>query len=74
MIRVRLSRLMGDKRINMTQLANATGIARTSIFALYHEKAARIDLVTLDRLCTFFQVEPGDLLQWEPGPREQQKK
>ena len=29
----------------------------------------RLHADTLDRLCTFFQVQPGALLEWTPGKR-----
>lgn len=29
----------------------------------------RLHADTLDRLCTFFEVQPGELLEWRPGKR-----
>jgi DNA-binding Xre family transcriptional regulator len=28
-------------------------------------RTQRLDFSTLDRLCTFFRIQPGSLLQWE---------
>lgn len=61
-IKSRLSILMGEKRYNMQDVYEKTGISRNSISNLYHEKSSRIDFDTLDRLCDLFDCQPSDIL------------
>ena len=61
-IHSKLSTLMGEKRYNMQDVFERTGISRTSISNIYHDRVKRIDYDTLDRLCTLFDCQPGDLI------------
>lgn len=65
MIRVKLSRVMGDKRIKQKALAEMTGLSPNTVFNLYHEKTRSIDFETLDKLCIALKCSPGDLLEFE---------
>ena len=64
MIRWRVRQLMEERWWSVTDLAKAAGISYGTAFYLYRGKMKRIDLVTLDRLCAHFGVEPGDLLEY----------
>lgn len=44
------------------QFARETGFAYTTAHALWRNRTTRIDYETLERLCTVFGVEPGDIL------------
>lgn len=67
MINIRLSRLLGDKRLTQKALADKTGIMPNTIHALFHEKIDRIDLTVLDRICRALDCQPGDILDYSPG-------
>ncbi len=63
-IKIRLSTLMGENRYNIQVVCDKTGISRTAISKLYHEKKAGIDFSTLSRLCKLFDCKPNDLLEY----------
>ena len=63
MVRVHLSRIMGEKRVKIAEIERDTGLSRTTLSRLYHEKAGRLDFETLEVLCRYLQVEVGDLLE-----------
>lgn len=63
MIKCHLSRMMGEKRLKIADVAKATGINRGTITRLYHEKAVRIDFEVLDALCKYFECEVGELIE-----------
>ena len=63
MVRVHLSRLMGEKRVKISDLERDTGLSRTTLTRLYHEKASRLDFETLEILCTYLDVGVADLLE-----------
>ena len=62
MIKCHLSRMMGEKRLKIADVARATGVNRGTITRLYHENAQRVDFDTLETLCRYFNCEIGDLL------------
>ncbi|HCY0777706.1 TPA: helix-turn-helix transcriptional regulator [Staphylococcus aureus] len=51
-----LSMLMGKKRINASKLSKETGISRTTIYGLYHEKTESPDTKTVLTLCDYFGI------------------
>lgn len=55
-----LSLLMGKHRITASKLSAKTGISRTSIHGLYHERTENPDTRTVMRLCEYFNVTPND--------------
>ena len=63
MIRIHLSRLMGEKRLKIADLVRDTGLSRTTVSRLYHEDSERIDLDTLEKLCRYLNVEIADVLE-----------
>jgi len=63
MIRCHLSRLMGEKRVRISDVARATGISRNMLAKLYYERAKRVEFADLARLCEYFGCPLGDLLE-----------
>jgi putative transcriptional regulator len=64
MIRCHLSRLMGEKRVRIVDVARSTGISRNMLAKLYYDRAKRVELSDLARLCQYFGCTVGDLLEW----------
>lgn len=64
MIRCHLSRLMGERKLKIVDVARATKLHRNTVTLLYKEEASRIDLEAIDRLCEFFQCEVGELFEY----------
>ena len=58
---------MGAKKLRVADVARGTGLNRKTVQGLYNEDSKRIDFETLERLCLFLEIEPGDLLVLEPG-------
>ena len=70
MIKCHLSRLMGERKLKIADVARETGLHRNTITLLYDETAARVDLVTLEGLCQLFNCGVGELFEYIPGRRE----
>lgn len=66
MIKCHLSRLMGERKLKILDVARQTGLHRNTVTLLYHETASRVDLETIDRLCAFFEVPVGELFERVP--------
>ncbi|NIP54890.1 MAG: helix-turn-helix transcriptional regulator [Phycisphaerae bacterium] len=73
MIRCHLSTLMGQHKMKVTDVANATELNRSTITALYKETASRIELDTINKLCVLFNCQVSDLLEWVADQQEEQK-
>ncbi|MDD4415006.1 MAG: helix-turn-helix transcriptional regulator [Oscillospiraceae bacterium] len=63
-IRSRLSVLMGEKRYNIQDVYEKTGLSRGTISNLYHDKMQRVDYETLNKLCELFQCSVGDIIEY----------
>ena len=64
MIRCHLSRLMGERKMKLADVARASGLHRNTITLLYKETAVRVDLEAMERLCRLFECEVGDLFEF----------
>ncbi|UZE96937.1 helix-turn-helix domain-containing protein [Alkalimarinus alittae] len=63
MIRCHLSKLMGEHKMNISDVARESGLNRSTISSLYHEKATRIELETIEKICKVFGCSVGDMLE-----------
>jgi putative transcriptional regulator len=63
MIRCHLSRMMGEKKMKIVDVARETGLHRNMVTALYKETAQRIELDAIDKLCEFFECSVGELFE-----------
>lgn len=66
MIRCHLSRLMGEHKMKIADVARETGLHRNTITLLYNETANRVDLEAVDRLCSLFKCPVGELFEHIP--------
>ena len=67
MIRCHLSRLMGERKMKIADVARGTGLNRNTVTLLYNETATRLDLESIEKLCVLFDCGVGDLLEFHPG-------
>ncbi|HRQ56391.1 MAG TPA: helix-turn-helix transcriptional regulator [Azoarcus taiwanensis] len=66
MVRCHLSRLMGERKMKIADVARETGLHRNTVTLLYQETANRVDLETIDRLCDLFECSVADLFEHVP--------
>ncbi|XKG93637.1 helix-turn-helix transcriptional regulator [Marinospirillum sp.] len=63
MIRCHLSRMMGEKKLKISEVARDTGINRGTITRLYQETAVRVEFDVLEKLCKYLDCSIGELLE-----------
>lgn len=63
MIKCNLSRIMGEKKLKISDVSRETGINRGTLTRLYQETAERIDLDVLEQLCNYLKCEVGELFE-----------
>ncbi len=66
MIKCHLSRLMGERKLKISDLARDTGINRGTATRLYHETAERVEMDVINTLCQFFNCKVEDLFEYLP--------
>ena len=66
MIRIHLSRLMGEHKEKLADLMRATGLARNTVSGMYQETTTRLDMATLNALCAHYRCSIGELIEYVP--------
>jgi putative transcriptional regulator len=68
MVRLRVAELMKTRGISAYALAKGAGLNYPTAYRLSRPAGEfqRLEATTLDRVCRFFSVQPGDLLEWIP--------
>ena len=56
---------MGKHKYSIQVVHEKTGLSRSTISSLYHDKATRIDFDTIEKICALFNCEIGELLELE---------
>jgi putative transcriptional regulator len=69
MIRIYLSRVLGEKRWTQADLARKTGIRPNTISELYNELIERVNLEHLDKICEVLECDLSDILKYESNNR-----
>lgn len=63
-IHCRLSTLLGERRIKMAELSRMTGVSKTTINAMYHDRVHKIDYGVLERICKTLDCGLSDILEY----------
>lgn len=63
-IKLNLDRLLLDRRLTLTELADRVGITLANLSILKTNKARAIRFSTLDALCRELKCQPADLLEF----------
>jgi len=66
-IRLNLDRVMLERRISLTELADRIGITLANLSILKTNKARAVRFSTLGALCRELKCQPGDLLEYVDG-------
>lgn len=70
MIRFRLAELIADKAfkerrvVSLTEVSEKTGIHRATLSKIANQPGANIGTDIIDKLCAYFDCQPGDLLTY----------
>jgi putative transcriptional regulator len=67
-ILVRLDRMLLERRMSLTELADRVGVTIANLSILKTGKARAIRFSTLAALCRELDCQPGDLVVFQPGP------
>jgi putative transcriptional regulator len=66
-IKLNLDRVMSERQISLTELADRIGITLANLSILKTNKARAIRFTTLEALCRELKCQPGNLLEFVGG-------
>jgi len=69
-IKLNLDRVMFERKISLTDLADRIGITLANLSILKTNKARAIRFSTLDAICRELKCQPGDLIEWVEGEQD----
>ncbi len=67
---VHLDVMLARRKMRSRELAEIVGITEQNISLLKSGKVRGVRFETLARICEVLQCQPGDLLEYRPGPDE----
>jgi putative transcriptional regulator len=70
-IRLNIDRLLLDRQMSLTELAQRVDITLANLSILKTNKARAVRFSTLEALCRELKCQPGDLLEFVEGPSEE---
>lgn len=69
----RLDRVMADRKISLTELAERINLTNANLSILKTGKARAIRISTLEAICRELKCQPGDLLEYDPEEMNKQE-
>lgn len=67
MIRIHLSKLLGERRMTQKKLSELTGIRRNTINEWYHEITVSLKVEHIDRICEVLNCSADELIEYIPN-------
>lgn len=64
MIKIKLSEQLGKKRMTRRELAQLIGVRPNTIGDMYNDNVKRLDIATLNKICTVLDCDISDILEF----------
>jgi putative transcriptional regulator len=61
--------MLAERNVKSKDLAAYVGITEANLSLLKQGKVKGVRFETLERICSFLDCQPGDLLQYEESPQ-----
>lgn len=65
-----LSAIMGKRLLTIGDIANGTGLSRSTISIIYHRKTNSVNIKTLQKICDYLQIPLSELIEYKPKVKE----
>ncbi|WP_082957104.1 MULTISPECIES: helix-turn-helix domain-containing protein [unclassified Vibrio] len=62
-IKCNLSRILGERRMKISDLSRETGVHRNILTRIYNETANRVDLDVISAICINLSIDVGELYE-----------
>lgn len=63
MIKVHLSRLLGERRMTQKELAQKAGLRTQTVSKIYNEQVKGLEFDTIEKICRVLNCDLSDLLE-----------
>ena len=70
MMRIHLSRLLGERKMKVSELSRQTNINPHALADLYYERAKAVYFDTLEKICEALGCTVGELIEYQPDNTE----
>ena len=67
MVKIHLSRLLGERRMTQKRLSELTGIRPNTISDWYNEMTVSLKIEHIDRICEVLDCSVADLIEFIPN-------
>jgi putative transcriptional regulator len=64
MIQNNLSKLLGERKMKISELARLINYDYSAVSRFYHDKTEYLNLDMLDKICWALQITPGELFNY----------
>jgi len=64
-IKCKLQDMLWNKRLKMADVVRMTGISKTTIHSMYHDRVTKVDYGVIEKLCIALECTTGDLFVLE---------
>jgi putative transcriptional regulator len=72
-IRAKLNVVLAERNMRLTELEEKTGISLNNLSVLKTDKAKAVRFSTLNEICRALNCQPGDLFEYVPDDKENNK-
>ena len=62
--------MLARRKMSLTELSHRVGITMANLSILKNNKARAVRFSTLEAICKALDCQPGDLLEYRPGPED----
>lgn len=70
MVKIHLSKLLGERKMTQAELAKATGIRPNTINEWYHEIIPRLNIEHIDKICEVLDCKIDELIEYIPNKKK----
>ena len=61
-----ISKIFGERLLSIAEVAEASGISRSTLTAIYYRKTKGIQFETIEKLCDYLQLPMSELFEYNP--------
>lgn len=62
-----ISKIFGERLLNIAEVAEASGISRSTLTLIYYRKTKGIQFETVEKLCNYLQLPMSELFEYIPN-------
>ena len=70
MIVINVDVMLAKRKMSVTQLTERVGLTMANVSLIKNGKVKAIKLSTLSKICEALDCQPGDVLEYRPGPSD----